>query len=98
MKSIILVAVLLWATIATAHAEKQCYEAQATVKQAAPSDKCTQTEKGYANSGKGPLTHDGCTAAKSQAATKLRARLQESCQAYVQTFDSCTVIAVKSCE
>lgn len=96
MKSIILVAVLLWSSIATAHA-KQCYEAQATVKQAAPSDKCTQTEKGYANTGKGVLTHEGCTAAKSQAATKLRARLQESCRAYVQTYDKCSVIDVTSC-
>lgn len=96
MKSIILVAVLLWASIATAHA-KQCYEAQATVKQAAPANMCTQTEKGYANTGKGALTHAGCTAAKNQAATKLRARIQESCRAYVQTYDSCTVIDVQSC-
>lgn len=96
MKTIILVAVLLWASIASAQAE-QCYEAQATVKQNAPQAKCTQTEKGYANSGKGILTHDGCTAAKSMAADKLRDRLQESCRAYVQTNAPCKVIRLDAC-
>jgi hypothetical protein len=75
----------------------ECYEGKATVKQNAPADKCTQVQKGYANTGKGPLTHDGCTAAKAQARTKLQARLTASCKPYVQTNASCTVINVSSC-
>lgn len=96
MKTTMLVAVLLMGSIPTANAV-QCYQGRATVKQSAPATMCTQVEKGYANTGKGPLTHAGCTAAKNQAATKLRARLQQSCRAYVQTNESCTVIEVTAC-
>lgn len=102
MRTTILFAGLLLAAISTAKAEPevkavQCYEGRATVKQAAPADMCTAAEKGYANTGKGPLTHPGCTAAKNQAATKLRARLKQSCKAYVQTNQPCNVITVASC-
>jgi hypothetical protein len=96
MKTTISAVVLLVCSISAAGAV-ECYEGRATVRQNAPADKCTQTQKGYANTGKGPLTHDGCTAAKNQAATKLRARLTTSCKAYVQTNQSCTVINVNSC-
>lgn len=78
-------------------AANECYEGKATVNQSAPADKCTQTEKGYWNSGKGPLTHEGCTAAKNQAANKLRPRLTATCKPYVQTNKPCTKINVPSC-
>lgn len=97
MRTTIVVAMLLVAgSISTANAA-QCYQGRATVRQNAPANMCTQEEKGYANTGKGPLTHEGCTAAKNQAATKLRARLQQSCRAYVQTNESCTVITAPTC-
>lgn len=97
MKAVITVlAVLIYAAPA-AWADVECYEATASVKQDAPSTACTDKEKGYTNTGKGPLNHDGCTAAKAQARTKLLGRLKESCKKYVQTFDKCSVIKVKSC-
>lgn len=96
MKTVITaLAVLVYAFSAAGAAE--CYEATASVKQDAPSTACTDKEKGYTNTGKGPLNHDGCTAAKAQARTKLQGRLTESCKKYVQTFDKCSVITVKSC-
>jgi hypothetical protein len=96
MRTMISAVALLVCSVSAASAV-ECYEGKATVKQSAPADKCTQVQKGYANTGKGPLTHDGCTAAKNQAATKLRDRLTESCRAYVQTNASCTKINVSSC-
>ncbi|HUI98094.1 MAG TPA: hypothetical protein VLX44_20215 [Xanthobacteraceae bacterium] len=96
MKRFVLALAVLTCSV-TGAAAVQCYEAKATVNQSAPSDKCTQKEKGYANTGKGPLTHAGCTAAKNQAANKLRMRLSATCRGYVQTFASCTVINVGSC-
>lgn len=96
MKAITLAAIFLVGSLSAASAV-ECYEGKATVRQNAPANMCTQVQKGYANTGKGPLTHAGCTAAKNQAATKLRARLAESCRAYVQTNASCTQINVGSC-
>lgn len=95
MKRFVLAVAVLTSSI-TGAAAVQCYEGRATVKQGAPSDKCTKTEKGYWNSGKGPLTHDGCTAAKHQAANKLRPRLSTTCRPYV-IESGCTVINVGSC-
>ncbi|MEG0183398.1 MAG: hypothetical protein RR704_08090 [Stenotrophomonas sp.] len=96
MKAIFMAAVLVMGAIPTANAV-QCYQGKATVKQSAPANMCTPKEKGYANTGKGPLTHAGCTAAKNQAAGKLRPRLQQSCRAYVQTNEPCTVIELPAC-
>lgn len=96
MKTTLLVAALLVGAIPAAHAA-QCYQGKATVKQSAPAAMCTQAEKGHANTGKGPQTHPGCTAAKAQAANKLRPRLQQSCRAYVQTNDPCTKIELPAC-
>lgn len=95
MKQLILAATILSCSI-TGAAAVQCYEGKAAVKQSAPKNSCTQTEKGYWNSGKGPLTHPGCTAAKHQAANKLRPRLSTTCRAYVIEL-GCNVIDVGSC-
>jgi hypothetical protein len=95
MKRVVLAVAILTSWI-TGAAAVECYEGKAAVKQNAPKEACTATEKGYWNSGKGPLTHDGCTAAKHQAANKLRPRLKEPCRKYV-VESGCTVINVGSC-
>jgi hypothetical protein len=75
----------------------QCYEGTATINQANSGSNCTSTEKGYSNSSAGPLTHDGCTAAKADARRKLSARVQQSCQPYIQSNAPCSVITINSC-
>lgn len=87
---------LISAFSASAHAVN-CYEGTATINQAQSGSNCTATEKGYYNSSAGPLTHDGCTAAKADAANKLRARIQQSCRPYVQTNTPCAVIDINRC-
>jgi hypothetical protein len=96
MQRVVLAVAMLTVWITAAAADVDCYEGKAFVKQDAPKGACTATEKGYANTGKGPKTHDGCTAAKHQAADKLRYRLSTSCKPYVGE-SGCTVIRVKSC-
>ena len=97
MKTTILAVALVVCSMSPA-AAVQCNEGRATVNQSAPADKCTQVQKGYANTGKGVLTHAGCTAAKAQARTKLQARLTASCRPYTQTNAPCTVISAPSCQ
>lgn len=75
----------------------QCYEGTATINQQHSGNNCTDQEKGYTNSSVGPLTHDGCTAAKADARGKLTARIQQSCVPYVQTNAPCTVITINRC-
>ncbi|WP_339850857.1 hypothetical protein [uncultured Nisaea sp.] len=75
----------------------QCYEGTATINQQNSGSNCTSTEKGYSNSSAGPLTHQGCTAAKADARQKLIARIQQSCVPYVQTNTPCKVIDIDRC-
>jgi hypothetical protein len=95
MSKYMLIAAVILPFLVTPANAVECYEATATVSQNAKG--CTDTEKGYANTGKGPKDHDGCTAAKAQARDKLMYRLQESCKGSTQTNTSCSVIKVPSC-
>jgi hypothetical protein len=95
MKRVVLAVAILTSWI-TGAAAVECYEGKASVNQAAPKEACTATEKGYSNTGKGPLTHEGCTAAKHQAANKLRPRLSTTCRKYV-VESGCKKIDVGSC-
>lgn len=75
----------------------QCYEGTATLNQQNSGSNCTSMEKGCSNSSAGPLTHDGCTAAKADARRKLSARVQQSCQPYIQSNAPFTVININNC-
>lgn len=95
MKTLFAAAILITAFAASAQAV-QCYEGTATIKQDSGAN-CTATEKGYSNSSAGPLTHDGCTAAKADARKKLSDRIQDSCKPYIQSNAPCKVIDINRC-
>ena len=97
MMRIIFFGLLLIAAPLTDAHTTECYEGKATIDPTAPSDKCTDKERGFYNASAGPLTHDGCTAAKAHARQKLDYRVQASCKPYVQTNKPCTVITLKHC-
>ena len=94
--SAMIAAVLIFAASESVFAA-QCYEGTATVNNATSGTRCTDREKGFSNSSAGPHTHEGCTAAKASARTKLLARLQTSCKPYVQTNAPCRTITINSC-
>ncbi len=98
MKRLLLASIILGISIHSA-AAVTCYEAEATIDQKAPTmpppPACTPTELAWRNTGKGPLDHNGCTAAKAQARQKLVARLQATCRRYVQTNSSCSAVKLK---
>lgn len=93
----VFLALLLIAAPVSASQAKECYEGTATINQKDSGSNCTSTEKGYSNSSAGPKTHEGCTAAKSDARAKLAKRVQESCKPYIQSNAPCSVIDLKSC-
>jgi len=95
MSRYMLIAAAMLPLLVTAANAAECSEATATVRQDAKG--CTDTEKGYANTGKGLNNHDGCTAAKAQARDKLMYRIQASCKGSTLTNKPCTVIKVPSC-
>ena len=97
MMRIIFFGLLLIAAPLTDAHTTECYEGKATIDPTAPSDKCTDKEKGFYNASAGPLTHDGCTAAKADARKKLDYRIQASCKPYIQSNKPCTVITLKHC-
>lgn len=96
MRIVLFGLLLIAASLTDAHAV-QCYEGTATINQQNSGNNCTAQEKEYYNSSAGPLTHQGCTAAKADARRKLVARIQQSCVPYVQTNAPCRVININRC-